>query len=131
MSDESPTEREPSVPGPDGHQHSRRGEIPRGERHRLLAIPRRRTVVSFLASRPDGEIPLDDLVAVVAECERPSSGPGTHRERVTTDLHHVHLPKLEGAGVLFYDLDDLTVEYHGSERLESLLAATEDDAVND
>ena len=132
MSDDSPTERDTTVSRDDSHRSPREGEIPRDELYRLLASERRRAVVSFLASRTDDMVPLDDVVAVVVESECPDSGPGTHRERVTTELHHVHLPKLDDAGVVFYDDEDWTVEYHGSKRLESLLAATEgSDGVNE
>jgi len=81
--------------------------------------------VSFLATRPGITVDFDDLVAVVVESECPDSGPGTHRQRVATNLHHVHLPKLADAGLLFYGLEEGTVEYHGSERLESFLGPTE------
>jgi|AntRauMinimDraft_4_1070384.scaffolds.fasta_scaffold00019_73 hypothetical protein len=126
MSDESPTEWDTTVSRITNQDRPQQGEIPRDELFDLLASARRREIVSFLATRPGDAVHFEDLVAVVAASECPGSGPGTHRGRVTTDVYHVHLPKLDDAGVLSYDPEAETVEYQGSERLELLLAASED-----
>jgi hypothetical protein len=78
-------------------------------RHELLAKERRRTVLSLLN---EGELPveLDSLTErVAAEGEPAQKAPGTERA-VRTSLHHVHLPKLDDAGVLDYDSETNRVE---------------------
>ncbi|WP_232702358.1 DUF7344 domain-containing protein [Halobacterium wangiae] len=125
MSDDSPTGRDTPVSPVSGQSQPQDGDIPIDELHRLLASARRRTVVSYLAAHPRGAVPFDELLAIAVESEYPTTGPRTHRVRVTTDLHHVHLPKLDAAGVVTYDPVAGTVEYHESATLESLLAASE------
>lgn len=92
--------------------------------HRLLASERRRLLLSYLTTRSGDPVSRDDLVAVVVESEYPDPGAETHRVRVETDVHHVHLPKLADAGAVDYDPVAETVKYHGSEKLETLLATS-------
>jgi DNA-binding transcriptional ArsR family regulator len=126
MNDERPTGWDTVVSRTNRQDRSHQGDIPRDELFELLASARRREIVAFLARHSGDTVQFENLIAVVAEGEDPDSGPATHRGRVTTDVHHVHLPKLEHAEVLSYDPEAEIVEYHGSERLESLLAASED-----
>lgn len=90
--------------------------------HRLLANSRRRLLLSYLQSHTDESVSFEDLVAAIARGERPDPGPATHWQRVETDLHHVHLPKLADAGVLEYDPVTRTVEYEPSDELEAALS---------
>lgn len=98
-----------------------REQITTDESHRLLTSPRRRLLLSYLSTRSDGSVSLDELIDIIAERECPDPGPATHRERILIDLHHVHLPRLADAGVLDYDPVAETVRYNGSETLESFL----------
>lgn len=125
MSDERPTGRDVAASRTNRREGAQNEWIPRDDIYELLASARRREIVAFLATRPGDTVHFDDLVAVVVAAECPDSGPGTHRGRITADVYHVHLPKLDGAGVVSYDPEAETVEYHGSERLESLLVASE------
>lgn len=93
--------------------------------HRLLASARRRYVLSHLSSSPGEDVPLDDVVTAVVEREHPDPGPLSHRDRVETDLHHVHLPKLADSGVVSHDPEAGTVRYEPSEAVETLLAVSE------
>lgn len=93
--------------------------------HRLLASARRRHVLSHLSSSPGADVPVDDVVTAVVEREDPDPGPLTHRDRVETDLHHVHLPKLAESGVVSYDPGAGTVRYESLEAVEVLLAVSE------
>lgn len=131
MSNERPTEWDTDVSRTDSEDRPQHGDIPRDDLFELLASERRRAVVSYLATGPADAAQLEELVAVLVANECPGSGPGTHRERVSTAIHHVHLPKLERVGVLSYDPRSGAVHYHGSERLEALLAASDDVADED
>lgn len=93
----------------------------------LLASERRRTALSALRDRRGEPVPVDLLVDLVAERERPPPGPASHRELVEIDLHHVHLPRLADAGVIAYDPVEETVRYEEAELLESLLAVANAD----
>lgn len=62
----------------------------------------------------DGESVRRDVLAhKVAAREANGDSWGGAVDSVRTALHHVHLPKLEGAGVVDYDADDGTVTYRG------------------
>lgn len=127
-SDSSPTSGERRTVGTD--------HLPVDEVHHYLASARRRWILAYLTTRSEETLSVDELVDVVTNREPPSDGPGTHRERVEIDLHHVQLPKLATAGILEYDPVEETVEYSGTESLEALLAVGEqlqpsDDAEGD
>lgn len=67
----------------------------------------RRTVVSVLAEE-DTPVSLSLLADAVAAETRGVSSDASHsgRERLKTELHHAHLPKLDEAGVLEYSPED-------------------------
>lgn len=92
------------------------------ESHRLLASERRREVLSYLTPRAGERVDADELLAAVAADERPGPGPSTHRVRVETDLHHVHLPKLADAGVVEFDPVEGAVTDEGTAEIEVFLA---------
>ena len=89
----------------------------------LLGNRRRRTLLAFLARRAEETVGVDDVVDALVARERPEPGPGTHRERVAIDLHHVHIPKLAEAGVVEYDPLEGTLRYRDRDGVELLLAA--------
>ena len=73
-----------------------------------LSTPTRYEICRFLASSADGETTFTDLVTQVVT-EAVASGESrladADHEHVAISLHHVHLPKLEEAEVLTYDLE--------------------------
>jgi hypothetical protein len=76
----------------------------------VLSNERRRYVLSYLRDADSGGVDLSELAEWVAtrEVEREGDRLGT----VKISLHHVHLPKLAGVGVLDYDAETNTVRYH-------------------
>lgn len=73
-----------------------------------ISTPIRCEICRFLASSADGETTFTDLVTQVVT-EEVASGDcrlaDADHEHVAISLHHVHLPKLEEAEVLTYDLE--------------------------
>jgi predicted transcriptional regulator len=82
-----------------------RAEMTVTECYELLADDQRRAVIDVLADR-QLPVELSDLAAAVAAREEAAESV----DRVTTRLHHTHLPKLAGFGVLTYDPDTHRVE---------------------
>ncbi|WP_336001315.1 DUF7344 domain-containing protein [Halorientalis halophila] len=75
------------------------------EYHRLLSADRRRTTLEVLLERT-APIELDALAAAVAARERDGGSASEERlRRVSSTLHHVHLPKMATFGVVNYDSD--------------------------
>lgn len=90
-----------------------------------FADERRRVVLSTL-SLNDGPMDRADLAAEVAETAEADAQDSVHD--VLVELHHVHLPKLDEAGLLTYDVEDHTVTFEGHPALdEEWLAAGADD----
>lgn len=84
----------------------------------LLRERERRQAVAFLRDA-------DGAVAVSTLAEHVTADGGDADRRTLVGLDHVHLPRLEAAGVVKYDRDAGTVRYRGDERLEALLAVAE------
>lgn len=80
----------------------------------VLANERRRRVLHHLVDEPVWEI--DALVDRLAEEESSS------REDVACSLHHVHLPKLEDAGIV--DSENGAIQYLGGSLIEQHLRST-------
>ncbi|WP_336000655.1 DUF7344 domain-containing protein [Halorientalis halophila] len=87
----------------------------------LLAHRNRRLLLSTLAETGDDRLPLGVLTDQIVSKR---VGAVDH-ESIVTELHHVHLPKLEAEGVLEYDADRSMVLYRGDERIERFLHAVE------
>lgn len=68
----------------------------------LLASGRRRAVLRRLDG-DEGAVPLPELVAAVVAREASVEFTPDQHERVAVSLEHVHLPKLDDAGVIEYD----------------------------
>ena len=71
-----------------------------------LSDPQRRLVCRRVADADGDAVPLEDLIAFVADdpAAFPDSEPRCdRRSRVETRLHHVHLPKLDDAAIVEYD----------------------------
>lgn len=77
----------------------------RGAAYELLANRRRRHVLSYLRDHPHEEIPIDDLTSQVIARELMAGEGPVDPESVSATLHHVHLPKLDDAGIVDYDED--------------------------
>lgn len=83
----------------------------------LLARAPRRQLLYWLHRRDDGAVSLDALARLLDERDVDLPEPGGAR----VALHHVHLPKLDDAGVIEYDPDDGEVRYLGDPLLSDLL----------
>lgn len=79
------------------------------ERHRLLAVDRRRIALDVLAERT-APVELSALATAIAAREDgcDASDEGTV-ERIELSLHHSHLPKMEEFGVVDYHPDSCLV----------------------
>ena len=92
----------------------------------LLSNRRRRYALYYLSQKV-GAVELSDLAEQVSFWEGNSTR--DRFERVCTGLFHVHLPKLEGTGIIRYDVDRGTVELtDAADQLSSYLelAAADD-----
>ncbi|WP_436926706.1 DUF7344 domain-containing protein [Halosimplex amylolyticum] len=119
MNNDGNSDTRPSSNG--GSYESSEEGVSLDEVHHVLGRKRRRGVLSYLTDHPGEPVPVDELVDIVVERERPGPGPATHRVRVETDLHHVHLPKLADTGIIEFDPVAETVRYTTSEKLEAIL----------
>lgn len=73
----------------------------------LLANDHRRYTLRYL-SRKVGAVSLGDLAEQIAIWDADPTY--DYYERILTGLHHNHLPKLADAGVVYYDVEQETVE---------------------
>jgi len=87
----------------------------------LLASKRRQTLLECLCAADSEVRTLETLATAVTQTEQQSDLGARPARRVCLFLHHVHLPKLDAAGVVDYDPDAKVVEYSGDQRLEQLL----------
>ena len=74
--------------------------------------PHRRVVLATLTETHQS-VPMNNLANAIVEHDRsspPTDGSGETLTRIRTDLHHVHLPKLEEAGYVEYDSEHQLVE---------------------
>jgi DNA-binding transcriptional ArsR family regulator len=93
-----------------------------------LADRRRRVVLSTLSMN---DAPMDrlELATRLAETVNGDTDPNGSVKPVLQELHHTHLPKLESAGLLTYDVEAKTVTYEGHPSLdEEWLIAGESDS---
>jgi len=91
-------------------------ELSDHERYRLLADPRRRTVLAVVTAYSEATTAtsLGELASDVDRLERSrEKADATPREDLLVRLHHVHLPMLDEAGVVDYDSDAKRVVLHG------------------
>lgn len=73
--------------------------------YRVLAAPERRQLLTYLLEHP--QTTLDEAADVLVgwrTADERAVGPADH-DRIRTTLHHVHLPALEDAGLVTYDLE--------------------------
>ncbi len=85
----------------------------------LLSHRYRRYVLHFLATRPNGVSTRRELATVVSESVHDEADPTeSDVNRIATELHHVHLPKLADSNVLDYDSRTGYVRYWGEPTIE-------------
>lgn len=87
----------------------------------LLADRRRRYALYYLYDTTDGVATVGELADHVMALEDESAEPEDRRLAVLTALEHVHLPKLEDAGVLEYDKRSSSIRYWGQPSLDEWL----------
>ncbi|WP_254764393.1 DUF7344 domain-containing protein [Natrinema marinum] len=102
----------------------------------LLSSSRRRYALYYLNEQPDGVASIESLTENVVALERtadataedePTIGSSTDHDAATSEsevqmeLQHIHLPKLEDAGLLEHDRRSETVRYWSQPSLEEWL----------
>lgn len=80
-----------------------------------LADERRRVTLAALA-RNDGPMDREALAADVARAVDAGTQDGGHE--VLVELHHLHLPKLQAAGLVTYDAEDGWADYEGHRAID-------------
>lgn len=91
----------------------RTGGLTTSERHELLASERRRVTLEVLSGLT-APVGLREVATEVAAREAGVDGSEEATKRVALTLHHTHLPKMAGLGVLEYDPDSNRVESVGA-----------------
>jgi hypothetical protein len=84
-------------------EYDRPEQVTEDDWYRLLSAERRRELLELFDER-SGHLELDSLATEIAErSDELDATDAAAVERVAVSLHHVHLPKLNDAGVLEYD----------------------------
>ncbi|WP_226041873.1 hypothetical protein [Natrinema sp. DC36] len=110
----------------------------------LLSDSRRRYALYYLNDQPDGVATIEKLTKNVIALERstgtdeemtaktgtvsghdPEDGSADQRASVRMELQHIHLPKLEDAGILEHDTRSETVRYWSQPSVEEWLEHAE------
>lgn len=87
----------------DPNDDTNASDLTASDRHRLLAVERRRLVLDILAGNTD-PVELDELATGIVEREDGTDAVDEPTvERVAITLHHVHLPKVAQFGIIDYD----------------------------
>lgn len=81
----------------------------------VVADSERRQIITHLKDAPTDTVSLEELATHLTTDY--DSDPRHTRIR----LHHNHLPTLDATGILDYDTDTKTIQYHGHPELETLL----------
>jgi len=112
--------------GIDGHSGGAERERPVSTDQILSAVGNdyRRAILDSLDSASDKTLAYETLVDRVADKMRTEGPPRAdeHRQRVRIALYHTHLPKLEAARIVDYDVETGTVRFVGGELEQDLLA---------
>lgn len=87
----------------------------------LLANQQRRYVLYHLREVTGGVTTMEELAENVVALQDQSGPPDGPRGPVLTSLRHVHLPKLQDAGVLEYDPRSEAIRYWGQPSLDEWL----------
>lgn len=100
-----------------GHSSADRNRVQRVQE--VLGNPQRRSVLQELASLAGDEVSFETLADRVAQREP------LDRDRVASDLHHIHLPKLADLGVITYDVNSQRITHHTCRVADVLALASE------
>jgi hypothetical protein len=92
--------------------------------HDLLASPIRRAPLWELRSRQSGQATLQSLATAITH-----QVPAVEHRSLPVVLHHIHLPKLDAAGVVEYDPDRTTARYSGDCTVERHLELASESSV--
>lgn len=87
----------------------------------LLAHRHRRAMLRALRDAPEHALPEDEVIDALLTLEQERTGKRPSWDHVAATLHHVHEPKLDGAGVLTHDESAETYEYEPHDQLEEWL----------
>lgn len=85
----------------------------------LLADRQRRRVLHHLVDS-NGPATIDQLIEAVSN-KSSSRGPNDLRKLITVNLHHIHLPKLQEAGLIEMDTQSETIRYNPDQQVEDIL----------
>lgn len=87
----------------------------------IIADRRRRKLIDHLRNNGNGQATIDDIVdRLDREKLAPRTGRPPDRETLATELHHIHLPKLDDFGVVDYDCERGMIQYLPNNRLEAV-----------
>ncbi|WP_247001328.1 DUF7344 domain-containing protein [Halosolutus gelatinilyticus] len=91
----------------------------------ILSVHRRRYALYYLHDQSDSVATVAELIDNVSALDQLQGetdlDPEERRNQIKTELQHVHLPKLEDAGLIEYDLRSETVRYWHQPSLEEWL----------
>ncbi|MFP9191063.1 winged helix-turn-helix domain-containing protein [Natronosalvus vescus] len=87
----------------------------------LLADRRRRKALYYLHNLPNGVATVEEIAEYILTHDSILSESSEGRHQLMTALHHIHLPKLEEAGVIEHDPRSQTVRYWTQPSLEEWL----------
>lgn len=92
----------------------------------LLRPARRRQLLYYLQDLERGETTLERAVRAVSAFDSSTDPPGNvpRRQAVRVSLAHIHLPRLDAAGVVEYDHRSGSVRYEGDANLDAWLEWT-------
>lgn len=93
----------------------------------LVRNPRRRHAISVLSER-ESPLPLSELAAAVARRldDSDRDAPPATPDEVAGSLHHVHLPKMDGANVVAYDAETSEVSLARADAVAPFVEAADD-----
>lgn len=90
---------------------------------RLVSDRQRRRILRRLRDDPTGTTTLEDLLDDLSDGGAAPTADPPDRDRLSIQLIHSHLPKLNDHGVIDYDRDDEVIRYRPDEGVETVLDA--------
>lgn len=88
----------------------------------LIADRDRRRLIQHLRQNGNEETAIDTLVDQLnGSAQAPAEDRPPDRSQLTTQIHHIHLPKLAEYGVVEYEPERGTVRYSSNEQVEAVL----------
>ena len=92
-----------------------------------LANHHRRASLHYLSEESSDVVSTEDVTEGCLDSERGSTLEDTlPDEALWNELHHIHLPMLDEAGIVDYDKRSKTLRYRGSDEVEAALRSIED-----